>query len=553
MKTQYFLILICLFSCNKMDKILQNSINQNNIKLSMQAKKTWHNKDIVLDSIPGISLDRAYQELIKNKKGKEIIVAVIDTQLDIHHKDLKNNIWINKNEVPNNNIDDDDNGYIDDINGWNFLGINKDSTIFNENYECVRIIRKYKSKFYNEDKNKINTSDKEEYKLYHKAKKKYKSKLNDLNSELEYINFLVETFPKSVSALKKIFPKENYSVKQLDSLYQKISKNNKELGDLVFFMSDYKKYNLSDKWINNYKNNVYRRKDSLLNLDFDSRNFINDDINDITDIGYGNNNVNKYSKYFYHATEVTGLILLKRNNNGVSEIVNNIKVMPLTISCAGDEYDKDIALAIRYAVDNGAKVINLSFYKTLSLNPDWIKESIIYAKNKNVLLIAGSGNNGMPVLSKYPNDTDSNGKEYTDNFINVGASSYHLDKNLLSNFSNYSKTNVDLFAPGEEVYTTSPNNEYKYDSGTSLSTPIVSGIAALIMSYYPKLKAHQVKEILLASGVSYDIDVEITDENGKKKLVPFSSLSKSGKIVNAYNALLYAKNYKKWKAGKWPK
>ena len=529
----FFTLILC-YGCRVSDiiSVKKEELKSLNNELNSVDLKDWHHKDIVKDSIPGISLDRAYQELIKKKKGKEIIVAVIDTQLDIKHQDLKQSIWINKGEIPNNNIDDDKNGYIDDVNGWNFIGLNKDSTIVTQNYDFIRILNQ------KEINNKSN--------LFKDAEKEYLKHLKLIKDDKEYIEFLINTHPKSKTALKKIFPKEDYTVTQLDSLYLIKSKDS-ILSKLIYFMSDYKKYNLSKKWINNYKKNI-ARKEKVLDKNFDGRSVIGDNLLDLNDRNYGNNDVSKYSNLFVHGTWTSGLIPLKRENNSL----NNIKIMPISVFCYGDEHDKDVALAIHYAVDNGAKIINFSSSKKFSLHNDWVNSALDYAMSNDVLFITSSGNENLNIdkMVNYPNDNKLN---VLNNFIVVSSSSNKVNQNLASYFSNYGQNNVDVFAPGENIYTTIPSNKYAFNSGTSLSVPITSKIAALIWSYYPKLKVHQVKEIILASGVSYDIDVEITGEDGKKKLVPFKSLSKSGKIVNAYNALLYAKNYKKWKAGKWPK
>lgn len=215
----------------------------------------------------------------------------------------------------------------------------------------------------------------------------------------------------------------------------------------------------------------------------------------------------------------------------------------------GSENDKDVALAIRYAVDNGAKIINMSFGKTLSENPQWIKEAFLYAEMHDVLLVAGSGNNSRDndIKPFYPIDYDEQtGIEYCKNFIKVGAITSDGDKYFLAYFTNYGKKTVDIFAPGYFLKTTDPIVGYSYRDGTSMSSPIVSGVAALVRSYYPKLKASEVKKIILQSGVSINLNVQVPGEK-EGTLKPFKELSKSGKVVNAYNALLMAKEMSKKK------
>jgi subtilisin family serine protease len=545
-----FFLLLCslLISCSSNHYLITNNSNFKKSKIINEVLKNWHHKDINLDSIPGISLDRAYQELIKNKKGKEIIVAVLDMQIDLNHEDLRKSIWLNDAEIPNNNLDDDKNGYIDDVNGWNFIGNKKGESLFNSNFIFTRVVKKFKNKFKSLAINDILNKDKKQFIDYQNALIEYNENLSiRKNNFKNFINW-GKRYEVTKKILKEYFPNNNYTIDKLNE----IKTNDSIKKDAIINMLDHIDYGQNDKWL---KKNLKLQKLHLnffLNLNYDERKLVGDDVNDINDTNYGYHNIAvNQDNLTYHATYVAGILAATRNNNiGVKGISNDIKIMPIVISPNGDEFDKDIALAIKYAVDSGAKIINMSSTKKYSLHSNWVENALIYASKNDILFITSAGNNSVNIDNSITFPNDSN-KKIT-NFINVGATSYECNGKLLTFFSNIGKENVDIFAPGKKIYTTQINNTYRFVEGTSFSAPIVSGIAALIWSYYPKLKAHQVKEILLASGVSYDIDVEII-EDGKKKLVPFSSLSKSGKIVNAYNALLYAKNYKKWKAGKWPK
>jgi cell wall-associated protease len=245
----------------------------------------------------------------------------------------------------------------------------------------------------------------------------------------------------------------------------------------------------------------------------------------------------------YHATQVSGLIAGNRKNDiGIKGFSDAIKIMPVVmVAAGGSEHDKDVALAIRYAVDNGARVINMSFGKTLSLHEDWVIDAIKYAEKKDVLLIGGAGNDAesIDIVSNYPLDyNEDTGKEFCSNFISVGATTSIPNENFLASFTDYGKKNVDIFAPGQDLYTTDATRGYVRNRGTSLACAITSGTAALIRSYYPKLTAPQVKQIILDSGVSYDIEVIVPGTKDKK--VKFSELSKSGKVVNVYNAMVMA-------------
>jgi subtilisin family serine protease len=330
----------------------------------------------------------------------------------------------------------------------------------------------------------------------------------------------------------------------LDRLYSKYKKSNTELANQAYFISDCIKYNLSEKWIYDYKKEVDNKIKKTYNLNYYDRKNIDSKPDDISFINYGNPYISKNMDEFYHGTLIAGLIGANRGNAiGINGITNNVKIMPLAISSNGEEHDKDIALAIRYAVDNGAEIINMSFGKNFSLYKEWVFEAIKYAEKSNVLIVSSAGNSSYNLNeynNYYPNDNIENQEEVANNFLLVGSISNKLDNSFLSYYSNYGNIDVDIFAPGETIYTTLPSNKYKYDNGTSLASAITSGVAALIFSYYPNLTASQVKHILMDSGLEYTIEVNTPTKEDKNKTTPFNQLSKSGKVLNAYNALLMA-------------
>lgn len=542
-----------MLMCCKTHKVTNQYTSTSNT-----STQQWYFNDFLSDKIPGIS----YNEWLKSKpvkiKNKDIIVAVLDCQIDLYHEDLQGQLWTNPKEIPNNNIDDDKNGYIDDINGWNYLGTKSGNYIVWVNYECVRYVRKWKPYFQNKKENEIKPEDLSNYKEYIRAADKLE---NELAAHENWLNSLVyaETFfPKSKDTLKYFFPKEDYSYEQLDSLYKIYKINDKifrqrrldkdqDLGALIDFMRV--RFELDEKTVEEViekKIQVDSLYNKCFNIDYNERVYIGDDPLKF-DNGYGTNNVcaniKGIRKYQGHNTKVSSIIASKRDNKkGIDGFSNNIKIMPLTILGSGDEYDKDIALAIRYAVDNGAKVINMSFTKDFSLNKEWVFDAIKYAEKKNVLIVHCAGNDAFDCDKnpKYPNDSDyQNPKEISGNFIRVGATTNKADSTLVSNFSNYGKENVDLFAPGSDIYTAIPENQYETGSGTSYSGPMVSGTAALIWLYYPNLSVQEVKQIILNSGSEYDIEVLVPNGDGKK--VPFKELSKSGRVLNVYNAMKMAK------------
>ncbi|MEW7280498.1 S8 family serine peptidase [Aquimarina sp. 2201CG1-2-11] len=519
-----------------------DAIPLKNIDLTRDQLKTWGEADLVSDTIPGMSINKAYEEIIKNRKGKTVIVGVIDSGIDIEHEDLKNVIWTNPKEIKGNGKDDDNNGYIDDINGWNFLGDSSD-----ENLEHTRIVKMFKSKYEGKTLASIPESDRAEYQKYIEAKagfeKDYKEKLVQ-KTRYEEIYQQTEASHKTIS---EALGKENYTKEELLN----VDATTPEMQQHVAFMSHtFELIGSGDtinEFITNIKDGAKYYADQLkysLNLEFDARNIVGDNVDDLTDTQYGNNNVmgpDPEKGDITHGTHVAGTIAAERNNGkGMNGVANNVKIMSLRAVPNGDEYDKDIALAIRYAVDNGAKIINTSFGKAYSTHPEWVRDAIKYAASKDVLIVNAAGNSKKDLDNDviYPNDQVKTGAEISDNFITIGALSYAYGTDMIAVFSNYGQTNVDVFAPGVKIWSTVPNNSYKFLQGTSMATPGVAGIAAMIRSYYPKLKAPQVKKILMDSGLPTKTPVVVGGDPTNVK--SFSELSKSGKIANLYNALIMA-------------
>ena len=546
------LTLCILVGCNSLKR---HKAEPTQNKSNPDASNFWPAKDPVIDGIPGISLQKLYRKNKVSQTAHTIVVAVLDTQIDSNHEDLQGRLWINKKEIPNNGIDDDHNGYIDDVNGWNFIGKKNGSCLIWGNSECVRIVRKWESYF--KDKNPAQFSDAEKYNF-----RQYQTAVDYLGSTRKFyqnwnksLEFGIAVLPAAKEAIKTVFPNENYTLKDLDSLYsiyktndksfaQRRDDNDRDLGALINYMRSFMEVGQKTAAdISSQKTRIDSILQKNLNLGYNERDFIQNNQNRL-EKGYGNNTVSA-SKNNTHNTQVSGIIAANRNKKtGIQGFSNQIKIMPISVLLTGDEHDLDIAMAIYYAVDNGAKVINMSFGKELSLEQDWVTDAIRYAEKKNVLIIHGAGNSKMDVDKNpyFPSDYSySDNTEISSNFINVGATTHTADSTLVYKSSNYGRQNVDLFAPGANIYTLTPGNQYAYDSGTSLAAPMVSGTAALIWLYYPNLSLQEVKQIILDSGVSYDLQVLIPGGQGKK--APFKNLSKSGKVLNVYNAMETAKQF----------
>ncbi|MFK7747811.1 MAG: S8 family serine peptidase, partial [Kordia sp.] len=431
----------CKLQTPKSESLINDGITKR-IDLTDSELQNWQHKSISKDTIFGISSELAY-DFINEEVGEEVIVAVIDLEVNINHKDLKDNIWTNLNEIPNNDIDDDDNGYIDDINGWNFLGTkSNDSTLYHRS-TAARIIKQYQ-KFKILEESKVTSTDLKIFKLYKRASKYQKEQIEEARYNLEYFLGFKERYFKLKDTMNILFGKKEFTSEELDSLSKTANDTiiKKKIASAKYLVISGINENRIAEIISFHKNNMNK----IYNPEHKDR-LTNDNPYNINDSIYGNNNV-LGSEKMSHGTEVAGVIAGNRNNDyGVVGIANNVKIMPVVISSYGNEYDKDIALAIRYAVNNGAKVINMSIGKEFSLNEKWIHDAIKYAEKKNVLIVSAAGNEGLNLDSKeiyyYPNDMNENKIEISDNFIVVGSSNY--SKELISDYSNYGKNTVDIF------------------------------------------------------------------------------------------------------------
>lgn len=525
--TKYVFVLsgLILLSACKASKVVtkdNNFITAENViakksPLTENERQRWSHLDIQKDTIPGMSVDRAYDELLSKLTPTPIIVAVIDSGIDTNHPDLQGRIWVNTKEIPNNGKDDDNNGYVDDIHGWNFLG-----DINAENLEVTRLMKSLKK------------GDAQ----YDAVKKVFDKKL----SEAKQAKFQVDMLNKMFDALDEHFGKKDYTLEEIKNIesFKPMVLNAKRAFTGILEMENSTVDKFRDDIVK-YGKQTYNQLNHHLNLEFEARSVLGDDPNNWNTTGYGNNQVaGPILEDADHGTHVSGIIAQLRGNGigGDGVVKDNIQIMCLRAVPDGDEYDKDIAKAIRYAVDNGAKIINGSFGKDFATHPEWLLEAIEYAAKKDVLIVHAAGNDNKEVKedNNFPNDT-RNGKEVANNFINIGALTFNWNEKLPASFSNYSKTEVDIYAPGYDIYATTPNEKIEYNQGTSMASPNAAGVAALLRSYFPKLTAEQTKKILLESGVSVPIKVT---KPGTDKKVDFAELCKTGKIVNAYNAVLMA-------------
>lgn len=517
--------------------------------------KGWHLLDYATDSFYGINLNKAYQFLKeKNKKSNTIIVAVLDGGVDTTQEDLKEILWRNPKEIAGNNKDDDGNGYVDDVFGWNFLGGKDGRDLKKASDEKSRVYHHYKNKFsaIDFDSSKLNENEKFQFELWKKAANEMNIS-SDVKMEIMFLEMTIKALKKHDKILREEFGITEFTCEKLESL-EPTTKQGKDAkyGYLscikMIGIEPDEKNTTTIKELEDYlegKKEAIAAKD---NPPPDYRSdFIKDDYNNINDKFYGNNDV--MGPDAMHGTHVSGIIAAQRKNGlGMDGVADNVKIMMVRVVPDGDEYDKDIALGIFYAVDNGAKVINMSFGKSFSPEKKWVDSAIRYAELKDVLLIHAAGNEASNNDEKenYPNAYYFSSKTKATNFISVGASSDLKYKGtMVADFSNYGKQTVDVFAPGVKIYSTLPGkSEYGNLQGTSMAAPIVTGLAALIRSYFPNLSAQQVKQAIEKSVSIPNKSLNTIKPGTKNEIVPFADLSATGGIVDAYAAVEFAATLK---------
>lgn len=499
----------------------------------------WHMLDMEQDGKPGVSANKAYNELLKNKKSTPVIVAIIDSGTETFHEDLKANIWVNSKEIAGNGIDDDKNGYADDVHGWSFIG-GKGGDVSWDNLEFTRIYRDYQKKFGNvTDAASVAKDQKKDYARYLELKTEYERRWKEAQEEKMSFNFVVQFYNQAKEVIKKELGKEDYTLEELQD-YQPKDEYMKAVKEIM--VAD-KTENIADQLVEAEKH-MAGMADYQLNLDFDPRYMVGDNYADVNEKYYGNNHVD--GPEADHGTHVGGIVGAVRNNGiGMNGIADNVQLMVIRCVPNGDERDKDVANAIRYAVDNGARIINMSFGKSFSPEKSVVDAAAQYAAEKNVLLIHAAGNDGKNIdkAANFPTDKYDNGKKCA-TWLEIGASDQYVNS-LPATFSNYGKKNVDVFSPGVDIYAPVPGNKYQNNSGTSMAAPVTAGVAATIMSYYPTLTALDVKAIIMKSSVKYK-NQKVSMPGNPDKKVKFKTLSVTGGVVNLYEALKLAET---WKAG----
>ncbi len=512
------------------------SISQEVSNAQVGIDKQWQNADYAVDGLPGVSAAKAYMDIINGKKQAPVVVAVIDSGTETFHPDLKANLWTNTDEIPNNGFDDDRNGYVDDMHGWSFIG-GKEGDVAQDNLEFTRVYKGLKDRFDGKTADGISKEDKADYEKYLRFQKQYEERLANARGDKAVFDQFYTAYQRAHKMMIRWTGKEDYTKEDVLRIESTDEDTNMSKGLILTCMET----GILGE-IDNWRKQVEETLKYSYNLDFDPRSIVGDDYSNVREQFYGNNHID--GPEADHGTHVGGIIGATHNGIGMDGICKTAQLMIIRCVPAGDERDKDVANAIRYAVDNGAKVINMSFGKSYSPNKNVVDDAVKYAESKGVLLIhaAGNDNKNLDKSDNFPT------KEYIDGgecstWIEVGASGPELST-LAAEFSNFGKKSVDIFSPGVDIYSTVPGSQYKNNSGTSMAAPVLAGVAATVWSLYPELTAQQVKEILIESGIDYKKQ-SVKLPGSETKTVKFGKLSKSGKVVNLYSALKMAESFKR--------
>lgn len=510
--------------------------------VSLSAQETpenWWDLDRTDDSYPGVSAAKAH-EYLRGKQATTTVVAVIDSGVDIEHEDLKDVIWTNDDEIPGNGVDDDNNGYVDDVHGWNFIGGADGRNVNYENFEVVRLYNTYHKIYNNRNRDGLSKKEKAQYDAYREYEKIINEERESLAPSYAQYSGIVEALDLVARKIGK--KPEDITWEMIENLEMKdertamlkgMAAQMKAQGSFAYIYGELK----------GATEHHERRLEYNYNTEFDARDIVGDNPTNLDDRNYGNNDVTGPDAD--HGTHVAGIIAAVRDNNlGVNGVGGpKVEIMSVRTVPNGDERDKDVANAIRYAVDNGASIINMSFGKRYSPYKKAVDAAMKYAEKNDVLLVHAAGNDGklLTLTNNFPNDTYEGKKKTGKTWITVGAASAFYGESLPASFSNYNKKIVDVFAPGRDIYSTVPGSEYASFNGTSMAAPMVTGIAALLRSYFPDLEAEQVREIILESALPVSLQVT---KPGSEETVSFADLSATGGLANAYTAVKMAETTK---------
>jgi len=482
----------------------------------------------------GIALHQAYSLLDSTARSpKKVVVAIIDSGSDVDHEDLKDNIWINEDEIVGNMLDDDDNGYVDDVFGWNFIGGQDSSHVNYDTYELTRLYVKGLELFSSFDTlTNIPDSLNDEFLQFKEIEKEFEAERSSLESELIQIKQLQQ----NIESILFFLGESSLDSVNVNSYLSEEIEPSMQMQEALGFVALLQDNGINEELIEEYIEQIGVQLEYGYNISFDPRSIVGDDYEDLDNRFYGNSDVK--GPDYDHGTHVAGIIAANRDNNIGVNGITKAELLIIRAVPNGDERDKDVANAIRYAVDNGADVINMSFGKSYSPELFYVQQAIEYAAQNEVLMVHAAGNDGANIdsVANYPSPIISDGSS-NPYLITVGASGWQGVNELAASFSNYGRSTVDLFAPGVDIYSTMPNQEYELSNGTSMAAPVVSGVIALLMQYFPEYSPLEIKDIIVSSVVKTDEQILLPGQSLESQYVPFDHLSKHGGIINAYRAV----------------
>lgn len=488
------------------------------------AADDWQLLDPTADGVAGISLRRAERELLGGRAPlRQVVVAVIDGGVDTAHTDLAPVLWTNPREQPANGRDDDNNGYADDTWGWNFIGgasgdVNWDTLeLTRQHARCLALPA-------------AGVADSTRTRCANIATQ-YTTKRAELQAQAGQVKAVDDLMTRTARTLRAALGSDSLTAQRVEALAA-TSDSVRNARSMFLRMAQ---AGISPEAIAEAKEQIESQLTYGYNTEFNPRAIVGDDPSNVAERRYGNRNVTGPNAK--HGSHVAGIIAAARNGAGIDGVAAGVRIMAVRTVPDGDERDKDVAAAIRYAADNGAHIINMSFGKGISPDKGAIDEAVRYAVSKGVLLVHAAGNDGANLATEpnFPQPTYATGGR-AETWIEVGASSWKGGEHLAASFSNYGKEQVDVFAPGEDILSTVPGGGYSRQSGTSMAAPVVSGLAAVLMGHFPSLTAGQVKRIIMESATSYK-DAMVVRPGSQDEKVPFGTLSRTGGVVNAWAAI----------------
>jgi subtilisin family serine protease len=512
--------------------------------LAPEAPGDWFTRAATPDSFYGAGVDPAYQELLAGQAPKQtVVVAVIDGGVDTTHEDLDGRIWQNVDETPGNDVDDDGNGYVDDVRGWNFIGGADGENVHYDTFELTRLYVRLRARYEGAATDTLTDAEKDTYARYQRIRDEFEQKRQQAQQRYRNIQSAYDAMQRAKEQVAREVgvTADALTVEQVRSLTPTTRQMGRAKRILMFFYNQ----EVSLEVLKEQRNYLQTQVEYHYDPGFNPRPIVGDDYRDVSERSYGNSDV--VGPDAEHGTIVAGIVgALRDNDVGAEGVAEGVRLMPIRTVPDGDERDKDVANAIRYAVDNGADIINMSFGKGYSPNKAAVDAAVQYADSSGVLMVHAAGNDGanLDTTDTFPSRYYADGGE-AQRWITVGASSWEGGTNLVASFSNYGDERVDLFAPGVSIYAPVPDQQYDRADGTSMAAPVVSGVAALIMAYYPELTALQVREAILAGVTTYpDLSVVVPGQQGgpqqdsaSLRKAPLDELSVTGGVVNAYQAL----------------